>query len=299
MDWLDRLNEAMEYIEENIGDFDLTRVAQIACCSPFHFQRMFSYLADVPLSKYIRRRKMTQAVFDLQNGKERIIDIAIKYGYDSPTAFNRAFQSVHGIAPSVARMQGTSLKAYPPISFKIMIKGEKAMDFRIEEKEGFRIVGAREHYKLNVEENFARVPVFWQNTIKDGTLERLSLLIDKEPKGILGVSTCINGEDFDYYIAVASEQDTPKGMEEYIIPPCTWAIFTCVGPLPIAIQTLQKRIISEWLPTSGYEYANAPDIEVYFEGNQQSNDYHCEVWLPVQKSTCNDLKSNNSKVWVK
>jgi len=132
MEWLSCLNEAVNYLEEHLEDeIDLERVAQIACCSSFHFQRMFSYLADLPLSEYIRRRKMTRAVFDLQNGDERIIDIALKYGYESPTAFNRAFQSVHGMAPSAARSEGVILKAYPPISFKITIKGEAEMNYRI------------------------------------------------------------------------------------------------------------------------------------------------------------------------
>lgn len=283
MEWLERLNEAMTYLEEHIEEVDISRAAQIACCSPFHFQRMFSYLAEVPLSEYIRRRRMTRAVFDLQNGTQRILDIALKYGYDSPTAFNRAFQSVHGIAPSAARLQGTPLKAYPPISFSITIKGEAQMNYRIENKDTFRIVGVKAHYEMNVEENFAQIPQFWQETVQSGAFAKLFPLMNREPAGILGVSTCMNGKDFDYYIAVASDQDAPEGMEAYTVPPCTWAIFTCVGPMPSAIQTLQKRIVSEWLPTSGYEYANAPDIEVYYEGNQQAQDYRCEVWLPIGK----------------
>lgn len=283
MEWLERLNEAMTYLEEHIEEVDISRAAQIACCSPFHFQRMFSYLAEVPLSEYIRRRRMTRAVFDLQNGTQRILDIALKYGYDSPTAFNRAFQSVHGIAPSAARLQGTPLKAYPPISFSITIKGEAQMNYRIENKDTFRIVGVKAHYEMNVEENFAQIPQFWQETVQSGAFAKLFPLMNREPAGILGVSTCMNGKDFDYYIAVASDQDAPEGMESYTVPPCAWAIFTCVGPMPSAIQTLQKRIVSEWLPTSGYEYANAPDIEVYYEGNQQAQDYRCEVWLPIGK----------------
>jgi AraC family transcriptional regulator len=105
----------------------------------------------------------------------------------------------------------------------------------------------------------------------------------KEPCGILGVCTCMDGKDFDYYIACATDMPAPEGMEDYMVPACTWAIFECVGPMPDAIQNLQKRIVTEWLPNSGYEYANAPDIEVYFEGNQQAADYRCEAWLPIVK----------------
>lgn len=283
MEWLSRLNETINYMEEHLEDkIDMERVAQIACCSVFHFQRMFSYLSDVPLSEYIRRRKMTKAAFDLQYSNEKIIDIALKYGYESPTAFNRAFQSIHGIAPSAARAEGVKLKAYPPISFKITIKGEVEMNYRIERKGSFKIVGVKEHYSMSIEESLANVPLFWQKTVQRGLIPKLCTLMNKD-SGILGISTCMNGKDFDYYIAVASDQKTPENMEEYLVPECTWAIFECIGPMPAAIQNMQKRIVSEWLPNSGYEYANAPDIEVYFEGDQQAEDYKCEVWLPVVK----------------
>ena len=180
MEWLERLNQAMTYLEAHIEQVDISRAAQIACCSPFHFQRMFSYLAEVPLSEYIRRRRMTRAAFDLQNGAERIIDIALKYGYDSPTAFNRAFQSVHGIAPSTARLRGAPLKAYPPISFAITIKGEAEMNYRIENRDAFRIVGFKAHYEMNVEENFAQIPQFWLQTVQSGAFLKLFPLMNKQ-----------------------------------------------------------------------------------------------------------------------
>lgn len=284
MEWLKQLNLAINYMEEHLTDsIDLDKMAQIACCSTFHFQRMFSYLAEIPLSEYIRRRKMTRAAFDLQNGDEKVIDIAIKYGYESPTAFNRAFQSVHGIAPSVAKQSGIVLKAFPPICFQVSIKGDMEMNYRIEKKDAFKIVGVKEHYTINIEENFANVPLFWQKTAQSGIIPTICSCLDREPNGLLGVSTCMNGKDFDYYIAVASNKETPPELVEYMVPECTWAIFECVGAMPAALQNLQKRIVSEWLPTSGYEYANAPDIEVYFEGDQQADDYRCEAWLPIVK----------------
>lgn len=284
MEWLNRLNSAVTYIEEHLtDDMDIDKLSQIACCSAFHFQRMFSYLAGVPFSEYIRRRKMTRAAFDLQNGNEKVIDIALKYGYESPTAFNRAFQSVHGIAPSAAKQSGVILKAYPPICFQITIKGEAEMNYRIEKKEAFKIVGVKEHYIINIEENFASIPLFWQTTVQSGIIPTICSYLDREPYGLLGVSTCMNGKDFDYYIAVATNKETPAELVEYTVPECTWAIFECIGAMPAALQNLQKRIVSEWLPASGYEYANAPDIEVYFEGNQQSENYRCEAWLPIVK----------------
>lgn len=285
MEWLDRLNQSISYIEDNLtGEINFDQAAKIACCSTFHYQRMFSYIANVPLAEYIRRRRMTLAAFELQNSDIKIIDLALKYSYESPTSFSRAFQNVHGVSPSGSRMEGVSLKAHSRMTFSISIKGKVEMNYRIEKKEAFRIVGAKEHMVLNVEENFVRVPQFWAETFQNGRFTKISQLSNQEPYGVLGVSTCMNGKDFDYYIASATDQRLPEDMDEYLIPASTWAIFECVGPIPKALQDLQKRIVSEWLPTAGYEYANAPDIEVYSAGDPTSSEYKSEVWLPVIKA---------------
>jgi len=284
MEWLERLNLTMDYIERSMETgIDLSEAAHIACCSTFHFQRMFSYIAGLPLSEYVRRRRMSAAAFALQRGA-KVIDLALTYGYDSPTAFSRAFRSVHGVSPSQARKKGVPLKAYPRLSFRITIKGDTEMNYRIEEKEAFRIVGVKAHFDMNVEESFAKVPLLWDQTVRNGDFKKLCALPAKEPCGILGVSACMDGKAFDYYIAAATDAPIPQGMEAYTVPAATWAIFECVGPMPQAIQQLQTRVVTEWLPTSGYEYADAPDIEVYSEGDTQSLQYHCEVWLPVRRA---------------
>ncbi|QUI25269.1 AraC family transcriptional regulator [Vallitalea pronyensis] len=282
MDWLDGFHQAIQYIEDNLENhMDQKKLSQKANCSLFHFNRVFSYVAGIPLSQYIRNRKMTRAGFDLQTTDEKIMDIGLKYGYDSPTAFNRAFKGVHGMAPSKARKKGVQLAAFPPIRLTMHIKGNQKLNYRIETKKAFKIVGVRQHYKMDIEKNFAEVPKFWRRTAIKGTIPKILKLNNDDPKGLLGVSTCMNGKDFDYYIAAATTLETPKKFNAYTIPEGTWAIFECKGPLPTAIQELQNRIVTEWLPTSGYAYADAPDIEVYFEGNQQSADYRCDVWLPV------------------
>ncbi|MDF2924588.1 MAG: hypothetical protein K0R57_3502 [Paenibacillaceae bacterium] len=282
MDWIERLNQAISYLEGNLGgSIDYDHAARLACCSTFHFQRMFSYMAGIPLSEYIRRRRMTAAAFELQTTGVKVIDLALKYGYDSPTAFTRAFHNIHGVSPTAARAQGMSLKAFPRISFSISIKGDAEMNYRIEQKDAFRIVGVKQHMNMNLEENFAEVPLFWQKTAQSGIMPALCGLMNRAPLGVLGVSACMNGKDFDYYIAVATDLPAPEGMEEYEIPACTWAVFECTGALPHALQELQKRIVTEWLPASGYEYADAPDIEVYSDGDQQSPSYSCQVWLPL------------------
>lgn len=283
MEWIERLNKAINYLEEHIKEeINYEELAQTAGCSAYHFQRMFAYMAGVPLSEYIRRRRMSLAAVDLQGSSVKIIDIGLKYGYSSPTAFNRAFQSVHGITPSLARKEGIAVKSYPPISFKITVKGVEEMNYRIEEKEAFRIVGIAQPLHKEIEKNFSVVPQMWQKAATDGTLEKLMPMMDSQPMGVLGVSACNDEENWKYYIAVASsagvQDDT---LEEYMVPAFTWAIFAGAGT-GLSIQELEQRIITEWLPTSGYEYDNGPDIEVYLDPNPEDTKY--EVWIPVRKA---------------
>lgn len=280
MDWIERLNDAIRYIEEHLADeIDVAQLGKIACCSSYHFQRMFTYMAGMPLSEYIRRRRMSLAAVDLQGKDMKIIDVAAKYGYQSPTAFNRAFQSVHGIAPSAVKSEGVSVKSFPPIQFKITVKGVEEMNYRIETKDAFRIVGVSVPLHKDIEKNFAVIPSKWQEVAMDGTLQRLVGMMDTQPMGVLGVSTCNDTEPWRYYIAAASSQ-TAEGFEEYLVPAATWAIFPGEGTNQ-SIQELERRIVTEWLPTSGYEYGNAPDVEVYLNPDPQNAKY--EVWIPVVK----------------
>ena len=278
MEWIERLNDAVGYIEEHLTEeIDYERLGKIACCSSYHFQRMFTYMAGVPLSEYIRRRRMSLAAVDLQSTGIKIIDVAGKYGYNSPTAFNRAFQSVHGIAPSAVKNEGVSVKSFPPVSFKIIVKGVEEMNYRIETKAAFRIVGVSVPLEKDIEKIFAVIPRKWQETAVNGTLQKLTGLMDTQPMGVLGVSTCNDTEPWRYYIAVSSSQ-TDKDLEEYTVPAATWAVFPGAGTNQ-SIQELERRIVTEWLPTSGYEYGNAPDVEVYLNPDPQNAQY--EVWIPV------------------
>ncbi len=280
MEWIEGLNKAISYIEEHLTEeISYDELARIACCSVYHFQRMFAYMAGVPLSEYIRRRRMSLAAADLQSGEGKIIDIGMKYGYTSPTAFNRAFQSVHGMAPSMAKKGGSPMKAYPPISFKITVKGVEELNYRIEEKAAFRIVGVSHPLDKEIEKNFKTVPQMWQNAAMNGTIEKLAPLMNDQPMGVLGVSICNDKEDWRYFIAVSSSADADNALDEYIIPACTWAVFSGTGT-GMSIQELEQRIVTEWLPTSGFEYDNAPDIEVYL--NPDPNDIQYEVWVPVK-----------------
>lgn len=280
MEWIERLNHAIDYIEEHLTEeIEYEQLGRIACCSAYHFQRMFTYMAGVPLSEYIRRRKMSLAAVDLQGGDAKIIDVAAKYGYSSPTAFNRAFQSVHGIAPSAVKTEGVSVKSFPPLVFKITVKGVEEMNYRIETKDAFRVIGVSQPLHRELEKNFAVVPTMWQTAATDGTVQKLAALMDAEPMGLLGVSACGEEEDWKYFIAVSSTK--PAGeFEEYTVPAATWAVFAGEGT-NLSIQDLEQRIVTEWLPTSGYEYGNAPDIEVYISPDPQNAKF--EVWIPVVK----------------
>lgn len=144
MEWLKNLSNAIEYIEDNLDkEISYEEAARIACCSTYYFRRLFSYVAGVSLSEYIRKRRMSQAAFELQRTDKKVLDVALKYGYTSPTSFNRAFQSVHGITPAVAKNKGSTLNAYPPIRFSVKITGGNVMSYRIEETGVIRIVGIR------------------------------------------------------------------------------------------------------------------------------------------------------------
>ena len=237
-------------------------------------------MAGIPLSEYIRRRRMTLAAVELQSSDEKVIDIALKYGYASPTAFNRAFQSVQGITPSAAKKKGTPVKSYPPLSFAITIKGVEGMNYRIEEKEAFRIIGIAQSMSKNLEENFAVVPQMWGKAAADGTIQKLASMIEGQPAGLLGVSICNNEEDWRYFIAVSGTRPAEAPFEEYRVPASTWAVFPGTGT-NLSVQDLERRIVTEWLPTSGYEYGSAPDIEVYISPNPENAKY--EVWIPVVK----------------
>lgn len=281
MEWIERLNQTINYMEEHLtGEIAYEELAQLACCSTYHYQRMFGYMAGVSLSEYIRRRRMSLAAVDLLGGEEKIVDLALKYGYSSPTAFNRAFQSVHGIAPSAVKKGGANVKTYPPISFKITVKGVEEMNYRMENREEIRIVGISQPLHKEIEKNFEIVPQMWGKAAMDGTIPRLAGMMNGQPMGLLGVSACGEEENWRYFIAVASSAPAEEGLEEYRIPASTWAVFSGSGT-NLSIQELERRIVTEWLPTSGYEYGNAPDIEVYLNPDPANAQF--EVWIPVKK----------------
>lgn len=285
MEWLKKLSAAIDYIEGNLdGDLSYDEAARIACCSIFYFQRVFSYVTGVSLSEYIRRRRMTQAAFDLQRTGAKVIDVALKYGYSSPTSFYRAFQSVHNISPAAAKSMGSTLNAYPAIRLSVRVAGGSAMPYHIAEKQSMRIVGVRAPLVQDMGENQREIPRFWAAVAGDHRFCEICRLSNRKPRGILGVSVYVKPQEAFYYIAAATDKPAPQGMFECEIPKASWAVFENDGQFKENVQCIFRRFYTEWLPFSGYAHAGLPDIEVYTACPEAPTSGHSEVWIAIQKN---------------
>jgi AraC family transcriptional regulator len=289
MDSLKRMNEALSYIEDNLtNDIDMKEVARIALCSEYHFQRMFSFLAGVTLSEYIRHRRLTLAAFELNNSSIRVIDVAVKYGYSSADSFTRAFQGLHGITPSDARNNGQSLKAYPRMTFQLSIKGGNEMNYRIEKKEAFNIVGIKKRVPIIFSGVNPEITAMWKSL--DGVIiSKLKELSNVKPIGLLSASTNFSEErmeekgELDHYIGVATNNECPSNLAELSVAASTWAVFESVGPFPETLQNIWGRIYSEWFPSSNYEIAEGPEILWNESKDVTSPKFKSEIWIPVIK----------------
>lgn len=289
VDSLTRLNEAIAYIENNLTeDINLKEAARIAYCSEYHFKRMFSFLAGVSLSEYIRRRRLTLAALELSNSSMRILDIAVRYGYRSADAFTRAFQQMHGVTPSEARRSGQNFKAFPRMTFQLTIKGGSEMNYRLEHKEAFHIIGLMKRVPIVFHgENQAITEMARSLTMED--IEQLKKLSNVEPKGIIQASANFSegrmeekGE-LDHYIGVATTETVSTHFTQLDVPACTWAVFEAVGPFPQTLQETWGRIYAEWFPSSGYEQIAGPEIVSHASTDFSSPTFTSEIWIPIQK----------------
>ncbi|MFB5166976.1 AraC family transcriptional regulator [Parageobacillus toebii] len=283
------MNEAVKYIEENLtNDIDFKEVARRAFCSEYHFRRMFSFLTGITLSEYIRRRRLTLAAFELKDSNVKVIDIAMKYGYNSPDSFTRAFQNLHGITPSEARNNGHSLKAYPRITFHLSIKGGNEMNYRIVEKEAFRIVGIKKRVPIIFKGVNPEIASMWKS-LDDEKINKLKKLSNVEPLGLIQASTNFSegrmeekGE-LDHYIGVATTKECPDELTQLEVPASTWAVFEAIGPFPDTLQDVWGRIYSEWFPTSNYEQTEGPEILWNADKDVSSPTFKSEIWIPVKE----------------
>jgi len=288
VDSLERMNQALMYIEENLaGEIDFRQVETLALCSEYHFRRLFSFLAGVTLSEYIRRRRLTLAAFELVHSDMLIIDIALKYGYNSPDAFTRAFYGLHGITPTEARNSGQSLKAYPRMTFQLTVRGENEMNYRIEEKARFRIVGFMKRVPLIYEGVNPEIAAMWQS-LDENTINTLKALSNVEPLGLLSASTNfsegrLDGGELDHYIGVATTREHPESLTRLEVSASTWAVFESIGPFPQTLQNIWGRIYSEWFPSSNYQQAVGPEILWNENKDVDSPTFRSEIWIPIAK----------------
>ncbi|MCZ8522476.1 MULTISPECIES: AraC family transcriptional regulator [Paenibacillus] len=283
------MNRALAYIEEHLTDeIDMQEVARIALCSAYHFQRMFSFLSGVSLAEYIRRRRLTLAALDLQHQDIRIIDIAVKYGYASPDSFTRAFQQLHGLTPSEARRSGQPLKSYSRMTFQLTIRGGSEMNFRIVNKEAFRIAGIHKRVPIQFHGVNPEIAAMWESLDHD-TITELKKLSNVEPSGLISASTHFSegrmeerGE-FDHYIGAATTETCPAHLTALEVSASTWAVFEAVGPFPDTLQNVWGRIYAEWFPSSSYELREGPEILWNESKEIDSPTFRSEIWIPVGK----------------
>ena len=273
--WIDGFQESLTYIENNLcEDLDITEISGMAALSPYYYQRIFGALCGLTVGEYIRARRMTLAAQELTSSDVRVIDIAVKYGYDSPDSFAKAFQRFHGITPSQAKEPGATLKSLAPLHIKISMEGGSMLDYRIVEKAPFTIVGVKRQF--NSDTSYQEVPKFWDEWMKQG---------EKRPiMGTFGVCIDMVGKQFDYWIAdlYFPWEDIPEGCETRVIPGSLWAQFPCTLS---TLQDTNTKIWSEWLPAlQGYELAGDYDIEVYLAPEEGSSEVRTFIWVPLKKA---------------
>ncbi|KRF13725.1 AraC family transcriptional regulator [Paenibacillus sp. Soil787] len=277
------MKSAIDLIESKLTDkVDVEEIAKQAYSSSYHFQRMFHLHTGVTIGEYIRKRRLTLAAQDLAMSSVKVMDISLKYGYESPESFAKAFRKVHGISPSEARMQGVVLKAFPRISLYFSLRGDRDIDYQIVNRDEFQVTGKTIRVSLEDGEDMRLIPQFWHACESDGTVERLRALhLDRILLGIC--TTDYQREELTY--AIAAESDVPTTDKEQVslhIPASTWAVFTSTGALPSTIQGVWRRIFEEWFPATSYQHTGGPELEVYLPGDPRSDDYKCEVWIPVK-----------------
>ena len=288
MNILEDMNRALDYVESTLQEkTNYEKIAQTACCSVFHFQRMFTMISNLTLSEYIRRRKMTLAAFELQNSDIKIIDLALKYGYESPEAFTRAFQSLHGLTPSAARSAGVSIKAFPRISFQLTVKGVIEMNYRIVEKDAFQVYGMERIF--DYDGNFHGIADFWKEKVGNGECEAL---VKSSGHSGCDNSVCgyekLSGDKYTYMLCVEKAADSnTQGYKVVEVPKASWAIFVdephSIEETSKAIQDTVARAYTEWLPTSSYELVEGYEFEMYYE---KDGKYYEEVWIRVVPKGC-------------
>ncbi|MGW3952423.1 AraC family transcriptional regulator [Streptomyces sp. NPDC004752] len=284
---LERLNQTLDYIERRLDQhIDVAELARIAATSEYHLRRMFSALAGMPLSEYIRRRRLTVAGAEVLAARESLLGIAVRYGYGSGEAFARAFRAMHGVGPGQARRIGAALVSQPRLTFRLTVEGSSSMRYRIVDRPDFSVVGFKARVPL-VHAGPNQAIIDFVRGIEPQTLERLKTLSDQEPQGIVAVCDNLDpsrAEDteLDYYHGVITSAAAPEGTIVLPVPAGTWAVFTTSGPAPQAIQELWRDVFTQWFPSNPYRSRPGPEIlRTRLSPDQSKAD--AELWLPVER----------------
>lgn len=288
MDWITGISKAIDYIEGNITEpTDYARAAKEACSSPFNFQRVFALLCGYTLGDYVRMRRLTLAGEELLSTDAKVIDVALRYGYDSPESFSRAFTRFHGVSPSAVR-KGAAIRSFSRICVKLILTGGSIMEYRIEKKQEAKIICRRREFTKPGDDYTNReIPEFWNECGRDGSIQKLCGYIKDSAqfKGLLGVCFSTEMTDSGFPYGVGAEYDgesDPQDFEIVEIPAYTYAVFTVRGRMPDAFRETYRKICTEFFPQSGYEYGNGVEIETYPSADVQNPDYSCEIWIAVK-----------------
>lgn len=278
MELVESLNFALQYIERHLLDeTDSERAAKHVGLSRFYLERTFAALTGLSVSEYIRARRLTLAAQELITGDQKVIDLALKYGYDTPESFTKAFSRFHGVTPTSARRMSTLLRCQNPLAITIKMEGVEIMNYKMEQMDAFTVMGVEESFHMD--SSLQEIPKFWGEFMQKGLYEKVcpmfGICFDADANG-----------NFPYLIGEVLHpgKEVPEGLVTREIPAHLWARFACTGPMPGAIQNVTRQIYSEWLPTNGtYEVAQNVEIEMYSEGDTTSANYYSEVWIPVKK----------------
>lgn len=274
-------NSAMAHIENRLtADISGAELASIALTSEYHFRRMFSTLAGMPLSEYIRKRRLTAATAEVISGNS-VLDVAVKYGYGSADAFTRAFRSLHGLTPTQARLPGAVLRSQSQLKFHVRIEGSRNVHYRIVEKEAFRLVGFRTRVPLVHLGRNEELEKFERNLDPETAAQR-DALSDVEPTGVLAVTEYVRGSDteVDYWHAVATTAPAPAGADSMEVPASRWVVFTAEGEFPEALQHLWGTAAAEWFPANPYQWAPGPQL-LHVEEDDTGGFGRGELWIPI------------------
>lgn len=296
MNWIEMLQKAINYMEEHLlEDINYEDVAKSVHMSTYEFHRRFSIMAGMTANTYIRNRRLSLAGAELMENDEKVIDIALKYGYDSPESFTKAFTRFHGVSPKAAKIQGTKLSMFNPLIIKISMEGGKCMDYRMEIQEGQKFICIKKAFSneiINEEENH-EIPDFWGECFKKDLIEPLRKLRPSGKKDLYGLcAPTISGKStFDYGIGVLMDSDTisfdlnkmeEMGYSVWETSKQQYVVFECFGQDGHCIENTWSSFFKEFSPQMGYESTDCADYEIYFENGKPG--LFCELWVPVKKS---------------